>query len=116
MADEVPAALRRIARDLRDATVGFGRSAGGELRERHDDARAELARLLQQIEDIVEHRLQPVAREASRDAREVLDDGREVALDAAARLRDATRTHPFLAIGIAVAATWVVTSLLRGRR
>jgi hypothetical protein len=113
MAYEVSEGLRRIARELRD-------SAGSH---RAEDARAELARLWSQIEHIVERRLRPAARDAardmrdySRDARHYLDDGREVALDAAWRVREAARAHPLMAVGIAVATTWVVASLMRGRR
>lgn len=106
MAYEVSAGLRRIARELRDSTASH----------RGDDARAELARLWAQMEDIVDRRLRPAARDASRDARDYLEDGREVALDAAWRMREAARAHPLMAVGIAVAATWMVASLMRGRR
>jgi ElaB/YqjD/DUF883 family membrane-anchored ribosome-binding protein len=87
----------------------------GASGHRADDARAELARLWSRIEDIVDRRLRPVAHDAARDARDYLDDGRDVALDAAWRVREAARAHPMMAIGIAVAATWLVTSLMRRR-
>lgn len=116
MADQAAEGLRRIARQLRKTTEDYGRDAAQEWRERSDDTRTELARLWSQIEDIVERRIRPAAREASRDMRHYVEDGREVAMDAAGRLRDATRAHPLLAIGVAVATTWVVASLLRGRR
>lgn len=117
MADGVQAGLGRIARELRDMTAWHGRGGGTA------DTRAELARLWSRIEDIVEHRLDSTAREVSRDAhaalqttRAQLEHGREAALDAAGRLRDATRAHPLMALGIAAAAAWVVASLMRARR
>jgi ElaB/YqjD/DUF883 family membrane-anchored ribosome-binding protein len=131
MAYEVPTGLRRIARELRAAAGGHGRH---DLRAHGEDARVELARLWSQIEDIVEHRLAPAARDVSRDARgyardargyardargyarEYAEEGREIAMDAAHRLREATRAHPLLAIGIAAAAAWTMASLMRTRR
>jgi ElaB/YqjD/DUF883 family membrane-anchored ribosome-binding protein len=117
MADGVQAGLARIARELRDATAWHGRGSGTA------DARAELARLWARIEDIVEHRLDPAARDVSRDAhaalqatRAQIEHGRDAALDAAGRLRDATRAHPLMALGIAAAAAWAVASLMRARR
>jgi ElaB/YqjD/DUF883 family membrane-anchored ribosome-binding protein len=114
MAYEVTTGLRRIAQALRDTVSEHGHAT--DLRGRGEDARAELAKLWSQIEDLVEHRLRPAAREARRDAWDRMDDGRDMALDAAGRLRDATRAHPLLTIGIAVAATWMATELLRRRR
>lgn len=117
MADGVQAGLARIARELRDATSWNGRGSGTA------EARAELARLWSRIEDIIEHRLDPAAREVSRDARAALQNtraqlehGRDAALDAAGRLRDATRAHPLMALGIAAAAAWALASLIRARR
>ena len=51
-----------------------------------------------------------MARSAEGYARE----GRDLALDTAERLRDAARARPLLAIGIAVAATLAITSLIGG--
>jgi ElaB/YqjD/DUF883 family membrane-anchored ribosome-binding protein len=117
MADGVQAGLGRIARELRDLTAWHGRGNTAP------DARAELAQLWSRIEEIVEHRLDPAAREISRDARAALqstraqiEHGRDAALDAAGRLRDATRAHPLVALGIAAAAAWAVASLMRARR
>lgn len=108
--------LRRIARQLREETAEHGRRAAEDLRERGEDARTELARLWSQIEDIVEHRLGPAARDVSRDAGRYAREGRAMAVDMTERLRGATAAHPLLAIGIAVATTWAVSRLLRGRR
>jgi ElaB/YqjD/DUF883 family membrane-anchored ribosome-binding protein len=117
MAEGMQASLGRIARELRDMTAWHGRGSGSA------DARAELARLWSRIEDIVEHRLDSATREVSRDARTALrgtraqiEHGRDAALDAAERLRDATRAHPLVALGIVAAAAWAVASLMRARR
>jgi ElaB/YqjD/DUF883 family membrane-anchored ribosome-binding protein len=117
MAEGMQAGLGRIARELRDMTVWHGR--GGSAA----DTRAELARLWSRIEDIVEHRLDSATQEVSRDARAALrgtraqiEHGRDAALDAAGQLRDATRAHPLVALGIAAAAAWAVASLIRARR
>jgi hypothetical protein len=112
MAYEVPESLRRIARQLRSDTEEYGRHAAA----RGGDTRAELKRLWSQLEDLVEHRVGPAARDASREGGRYLRGGRDVALDAGERLRDATRAHPLLTIGIAVATTWAVVSLLSRRR
>jgi ElaB/YqjD/DUF883 family membrane-anchored ribosome-binding protein len=117
MAEGMQAGLGRIARELRDMTAWHGR--GGSAA----DTRAELARLWSRIEDIVEHRLDAATQEVSRDARAALrstraqiEHGRDAALDAAGQLRDATRAHPLVALGIVAAAAWAVASLMRARR
>jgi ElaB/YqjD/DUF883 family membrane-anchored ribosome-binding protein len=117
MAEGMQAGLGRIARELRDMTAWHGR--GGSAA----DTRAELARLWSRIEDIVEHRLDAATQEVSRDARAALrstraqiEHGRDAALDAAGQLRDATRAHPLVALGIAAAAAWALASLIRARR
>jgi ElaB/YqjD/DUF883 family membrane-anchored ribosome-binding protein len=117
MAEGMQVGLGRIARELRDMTAWHGR--GGSAA----DTRAELARLWSRIEDIVEHRLDSATQEVSRDARAALrstraqiEHGRDAALDAAGQLRDATRAHPLVALGIAAAAAWAVASLIRARR
>jgi ElaB/YqjD/DUF883 family membrane-anchored ribosome-binding protein len=112
MAD-VQAGLGRIARELRDMTAWRDRGSGAE------DARAELARLWSRIEDIVEHRLEPAmedARGMAHDARAQLREGRDAALETAERLREATRAHPLLALGIAATAAFAIASLVRARR
>ncbi|WP_372618461.1 hypothetical protein [Falsiroseomonas sp.] len=112
----VPESLRRIARQLRTETEEYGRHAAHDMRGRGVDTRAELKRLWSQLEDLVEHRARPAVRDASREGGRYLRGGRDAALDATDRLRHATREHPLLAIGIAVATTWAVVSLLRWRR
>lgn len=116
MAFEGSASLRRIARQLRDATEEHGRAAATEIRERGGDTREELARLRSAVEDLLEDRIRPAARDASRHAAHYAREGRAVAIDARDRLRSATSTYPLMALGIAVATTWVVASLLTRRR
>jgi ElaB/YqjD/DUF883 family membrane-anchored ribosome-binding protein len=116
MAYAVPDSLRRIARQLRTETEEYGRHVSDDLRERGPDTRKELKRLWSQLEDLVEHRARPAMRDVSREGGRYLRGGRDAALDATDRLRYATREHPLLAIGIAVAATWAVASLLSRRR
>jgi hypothetical protein len=108
--------LRRIGRQLREGTESQGREMSADLRDRGEDVRDELARLWRQVEELVDRRVVPTARSGWREARPYLREGGELAMDAAERLRGATRGHPLLAIGIAVATTWAVTSLLRTRR
>ena len=126
MAYAMPDSLRRIANQLRETTEEYGRGAAEgvrDLRERSGDTRAELARLWSQIEDIVENRVTPAARTASHEARHYAGEaqryarlGGAYASDATDRLREATRAHPLLAIGIAVGTTWAVINLLGRRR
>jgi hypothetical protein len=104
--------LGRRSDVARDVAEDIGRRVTDELRTgRGADARAELARLWRQIEDLVENR-------AARSAEHYLGEGREYAVEAAERLREATRARPLLAIGIAVAASFAIASLIgvgRGR-
>jgi hypothetical protein len=63
-------------------------------------------------------RAQPglLAEEAARTvggyAPRVRGDGRDLAYDVADQIRDATRSRPFVVIGLAVAATLIITSLI----
>jgi hypothetical protein len=115
--------LRDRAGDVRDDAEDYSRRAGRQLRDRGDDARSELSRLWGQLEDLVERRLGPAASEAAGQARGYAQaaggyarDGRDMAMDVAEQLREVTRSRPLVAIGIAVAATWLITSMLRSKR
>ena len=123
MADGFLSGLTRRAyeaRDaIRDATDDYGRDgrdAGRRLRETSGDARSELRRLWSQMEDLVERNLGASPTEAVRTAgsyaRDYAQDGRDIAYDVADQIRSAARARPLVAIGIAVAATLVITSLL----
>jgi hypothetical protein len=118
---------RRAAGSLRDArgsAEDYGRRAAGSLRDtgerlrdRGEDAKSELSRLWSDLEDLVERRIGPAASEAGRSASRYAYQGRDMALDYADQLRDVARSRPLVAIGVAVAATWLITSMLRsGKR
>ena len=101
-AEDVRDSAGKYGRDARDSAEKYGRrassslrDAGETIRDRGDDARGELAK-----------------RYAGSYAR----DGRDAALDMASQLRDATRSRPLMAIGIAVAATWVISTMLRSSK
>jgi hypothetical protein len=118
MAEGYLSGLTRRAYDARDTAEDYGRDAGRRLREGGSDARGELRRLWSQMEDVVERNLGYTPREAARTAgdyaRGYAQDGREIAYDVADQIRTATRERPLIAIGIAVAATLIITSLLSG--
>ena len=124
MADGYLSSLRSGARDARDSAEDYSRRAAGSLRDtgerlrdKGEDARGELSRLWADLEDLVEKRLGPAASEAGRSASRYAYQGRDMAMDYAEQLRDVTRSRPLVAIGVAVAVTWLVTSMLRsGRR
>jgi hypothetical protein len=118
MAHGMLSALSARLGEARDTAEDFGRDARdrlhgaeGSLRDRGHDARAELRHLWGQMEDLLEQRLAPGARQAGVYARE----GRDMALNLTGQLRDAARHRPMLAIGLVVGATWLVASLLRRR-
>ncbi|TCZ62978.1 hypothetical protein [Roseicella aquatilis] len=117
MADGYLSSLRSTARDARDTAEEYGRHAADRLRDRGDDARSELSHLWSQLEDLVERRIRPAASEAAGSASGYARQGRDMAHDVADQIRDVTRSRPLVAIGVAVAATWLITSMLRsGRR
>ena len=112
MADGFLSGLTRRAYEARDTAEEYGRDAGRRAREGGSEARGELRRLWSQLEDLVERNLGASPSEAARTASHYARDGREAAYDLADQLRSATRARPLVAIGIAVAATLVITSLL----
>lgn len=123
MADGYFSSWRSGRSDVRDTAEEYGRraerglrEAGEKLRDRGDDARSELSRLWSQLEELVERRIRPAASDAADTAGDYARQGREMAYDVADQLRDVTRSRPLLAIGVAVAATWVISSMLRSRR
>lgn len=120
MAEGFLSGLTRRVYDARDTAEDYGRDAGRRAREGGDDARGELRRLWSQMEDVVERNLGTSPREAARTAgsyaRDYARDGREIAYDMAGQIRTATRAQPLVAIGVAIAATLVITSLLSSKR
>ncbi len=99
---------RRASRSLDDA--------GDRLQHRGEDARGELKRLWNQLEDLLENRIRPAAQDTVHRGRGYAHEGRDMAVDMAAQLREAARSRPLVAIGVAVAATWLITTMLRSRR
>ena len=115
--------VEKYGRDARDTAETYGRRASNRLREtgetirdRGDDARGELGKLWSDLEDLVERRISPAAHDAARYAGSYARDGRDAALDMASQLRDVTRSRPLVAIGVAIAATWVISSMLRSNK
>jgi hypothetical protein len=109
--------LVRDAGEARDALWRRGGDTLSDLRHRGEDTRSELRRLWSQLEDLMEREVAPRASSYARTARDVAGEGRERVEEAADYLRHATRARPLLAIGVAVAATWLAVSLIRrGRR
>lgn len=122
-AEDVRDSAEKYGRGARDSAEKYGRRASGSLRDagetirdRGDDAKGELAKLWSDLEELVERRISPAAHDAARYASSYARDGRDVALDMASQLRDVTRSRPLVAIGIAVAATWVISSMLRSNK
>lgn len=122
-ADDARDTAEQYGRDARDTAETYGRRASGSLRDagetvrdRGNDARGELSRLWSDLEDMVDRRISPAAHDAARYASSYARDGRDAALDMASQLRDVTRSKPLVAIGIAVAATWIISSMLRSKR
>jgi len=97
--------LRRGARDVRDTADRTG-----------SDARRELSRLWDQLETTFDRHIAPATSEGAQQAVHYAKEGRDVAYDLADRLSDAARARPLMAIGMTVAATWLVSALLRPRR
>ena len=127
MADGILSGLARRVYDVRDAAEEYGRDADRRVRGGGSEARGELRRLWSQLEDLVERNLgtspTDVARTAGNYARTAGDyardyarDGQEAAHDLTDQIRSATRARPFVAIGVAVAATLIITSLLSSAR
>jgi hypothetical protein len=115
MADGYLSRLRSHAEDARDTAEDYGRRRN-TLHDRGGDARGEVSRLWSDLEDLVERRIGPAATGAARSASGYAREGRDMALDVADHVRHATRSRPLMAIGIAVAATWFISSILHTKR
>jgi len=103
--DGLEKTLRRGAREVRDTAD----RRGGE-------ARQELSRLWDQLENTFDRHVAPATAEGAQQAMHYAKEGRDVAYDLAGRLSDAARARPLLAIGLTVATTWLVTALLTPKR
>jgi ElaB/YqjD/DUF883 family membrane-anchored ribosome-binding protein len=105
--------LRSQAEDLYDTAQDSGRRVANSASGQADDVISKLRDLWSDIESLVANR----APEAGRQARGYARDTRDYAGDVAEQVMEATRQRPLVAIGIAVVATYIVTSLLHsGRR
>lgn len=146
MADGFLSGLARRAsewrEDAEDRSEPYRREGWRRARRGGGDAMGELRRLWSRIEELVEDRLSSstsdrarragetaadyarsagdtashYARRARRLARDYGPQAREAAEYAATYLRDAARARPLVAIGIAIAATWLVASMLQSDR
>jgi ElaB/YqjD/DUF883 family membrane-anchored ribosome-binding protein len=116
MARHGMAELREMAQDLGETAGSAGGQAMGTLRRGSRRAGSELSHLWSQIERLFDRDVAPAARYAADQAEPYWREGRDMAADAAVRLRNAANARPLLAVGIAIAATYVVTSMLHGRR
>lgn len=119
---------RGAANDYADDARDYADRARRRARGRAEDARSELRSLWGQMEDLIERNTGYTPREAARAAggyartardyaEDYARDGREYAYEVADQIRSVTRERPLVAIGVAVAATLIITSLLSsGRR
>lgn len=104
--------LRQRAGDYADAAQDNGREVAGRAGRYADQASSRLGELWSEIEALVQQRGPEVADRA----RGYASDAGDVASDLSDQLAAMTRQRPLVAIGIAVAATWLVSSLLRSSR
>lgn len=116
MARHGVAELLDMAREAGSSGTRTASRLASEARAKGRDASSELSDLWSRIEDLFHNRVTPAAQDAASQAGAYWRDSRDYAADATERLRESTRAHPLLAVGIAVAATWLVTSILHGRR
>jgi ElaB/YqjD/DUF883 family membrane-anchored ribosome-binding protein len=146
MADGFLSGLARRVGDWRDEAEDRAEPYARRARRGGKDAMGELRGLWDRIEDLVERQVAPAASDYARSARDTAADyagsagdkayryaqgagryarraardygpqAREAAENAAGYLRDVTRQRPLLAIGVAIAGTWLVATLLSGSR
>ena len=146
MADGFLSGLARRVGDWReeaeDRAGPYAREGYRRARRGGSDAMGELRGLWGRIEELVERQVAPAAsdyarsagetasdyartagdtasryaRRAGRAARDYAPQAREAAESAADYVRDATRARPLLAIGIAIAGTWLVATMLNSDR
>jgi hypothetical protein len=116
MARRAMAELMDLARDAYGAMEQASSRAANDAGPATRRVGWELSDLWSRMEELVRHEVRPRAREAGRAARPHLEEGRDIASDAALQLRDAARARPLLAIGVAVVATYAITSMLQGSR
>jgi ElaB/YqjD/DUF883 family membrane-anchored ribosome-binding protein len=104
--------LRHRAEQYADAAQDTGRHAVSRAEGYADQASGRLGELWSEIEALVGHRGPSVAQRA----RHYAHDAGEAASDLSDQLVSLTRHRPLVVIGVAVAATWLVSSLLQSPR
>jgi ElaB/YqjD/DUF883 family membrane-anchored ribosome-binding protein len=104
--------LRTQVEDFGETAQDTGRRAAGAASGYANHASTRLGELWSEIEALVSHR-GPDMRER---ARGYAHDAGDFASDLTDQVIAATRHRPLAAIGIAVAATWLVTTLLHAPR
>ncbi len=104
--------LRNRAEEYADAAQDGGKEVAGRASRYADQASSRLGDLWSEIEALV-HRRGP---ELTDRARGYAHDAGDVASDLSDQLVAMTRQRPLVAIGVAVAATWLVSSLLHSSR
>ena len=104
--------LRSRAEEYTDAAQDTGRHAAGRAASYADQASSRLGELWSEIEALVSRRGPEVADRA----RGYASDAGDAAADLSDQLAAMTRQRPLVAIGVAVAATWLVSSLLHSSR
>ncbi len=101
--------LRHRAEDYADAAQDGGRQVAGQAFRYADQASSRLGELWSEIETLVSRRGPELTERARGYAS-------EAASDLSHQLVAVTRQRPLVAIGVAVAATWLVSSLLHSAR
>jgi ElaB/YqjD/DUF883 family membrane-anchored ribosome-binding protein len=104
--------LRDRAEHFTDAVEETGRHAASRASDYADTASSRLGDLWSEIEALVSRQQPKVGARA----RGYAHDAGDYAADLSDQLRSMTRNRPLVAIGVAVAATWLVTSLIRSSR
>jgi hypothetical protein len=101
-----------VIRDARGSAESSGHRAAERAGRGSRRAGRELSRIWTQVEDLFERNVGEPARDTARRAEPYWRDTRHHARARARQLRGATQNHPVLAIGVAVAGTLLITSLL----
>ena len=104
--------LRNRAEEYADAAQDGGRQAADRATRYADQASGRLGELWSEIEALVSRR----GPELTDRARGYAHDAGDVASDLSDQLAAVARQRPLVAIGVAVAATWLVSSLLHSSR
>jgi ElaB/YqjD/DUF883 family membrane-anchored ribosome-binding protein len=97
----------RDARRLADQAAASGSRVA-------DDAQDELARLRGQVERLMQERVTPALADAADQVSDYANRARDAIEDQAETLSETVRERPLLAVGIAVAAGYLIGRLMGG--